>query len=42
MVNEIPKRSPIIARLLHAHKIAIVGAMYDIRTGKVTFFDEIR
>lgn len=42
MVNEIPKRSPIIEKLLNEKKIAIVAAMYDIRTGKVTFFDKTR
>jgi carbonic anhydrase len=40
MLGEIPKRSPIVAQLLRDKKVAIVGAMYDIGSGKITFFDE--
>lgn len=32
--------SPDIARLVHDKKIIIIGAMHDIKTGKVRFFDE--
>lgn len=38
VIKEIPKRSPIIAKLMHDKKIEIVGAMYDVSTGKVDFF----
>lgn len=39
VVLEVPQRSPIIANLIAQKKVEIVGAMYDIRTGKVTFLN---
>ena len=41
IVKAIPKRSPIIAKLLHDKKIEIVGGMYDVSTGKAVFFNEM-
>ncbi|PIQ43402.1 MAG: carbonic anhydrase [Gammaproteobacteria bacterium CG12_big_fil_rev_8_21_14_0_65_46_12] len=40
VVNAIAKDSPVIAKLLDEHKIAIIGAMYHLSTGKVSFFNE--
>ncbi|MBN4056309.1 hypothetical protein JYT20_01165, partial [Rhodothermus sp. AH-315-K08] len=34
-VNNVRTRSPIIAELLESGEVRIVGAMYDISTGKV-------
>ena len=36
-VQEIMARSPIIAALVHAGKLKVVGAMYDLSTGEVHF-----
>jgi len=41
IVQQIPQESPIIANLLKNKKINIVGAMYDISTGEVTFLDPV-
>lgn len=38
-VNEIIKRSPIIAEMVENGLINIVGGMYDITLGTVTFYD---
>ena len=38
-VAEIRERSPILAELEAAGKVKVVGAMYDIETGAVTFMD---
>jgi carbonic anhydrase len=38
-IERIRRESPIIAELEGEGKIKIVGAMYDIESGKVTFFD---
>jgi len=38
-VEEIRKRSPILAEMEKAGEIKIVGSLYDITTGEVTFFD---
>lgn len=35
----IPKESPVIAALVQQKKVMIVGAMQDLATGKVSFFD---
>lgn len=40
VVANILKNSPIIRKMIHSGKIKIVGAMYHISTGKVSFFDE--
>lgn len=41
-VENIRKKSPIIRDLEAKNKIRLVGAMYDISTGKVTFLDEVK
>ncbi|NOS89391.1 MAG: bifunctional SulP family inorganic anion transporter/carbonic anhydrase [Methylococcaceae bacterium] len=38
-VRQIPAQSPVLAALVASGDCAIVGAMYDIETGKVTFYD---
>lgn len=37
VMKQIPAKSPIIANLISTGKVAIVGAIFDIRTGKVIF-----
>lgn len=39
MVERIKQRSAVLAHLLRAGKIDIVGGMYDIETGKVQFYE---
>lgn len=39
-VHLIPKESSTIRRLIEAERIAIVGAMYDVVTGEISFFTE--
>jgi carbonic anhydrase len=39
MVQEIPQRSSVIADLIAKNKVKIIGAMYDISTGKATFLE---
>lgn len=41
VTEEITQRSPILAELLEAGKINIVGAMYDVETGNVEFFEKV-
>jgi len=42
MMQEIPKRSQVIAEMLDRGEIAIIGGMYDVETGVVDFYqDEI-
>ncbi|MDD2863674.1 MAG: carbonic anhydrase family protein [Methylococcales bacterium] len=38
MVEQIKQRSVVLTNLLQAEKIDIVGGMYDIETGKVSFY----
>lgn len=40
VINEIPKRSQVIAEMLGNGKVALVGGMYDVDTGIVTFYDK--
>lgn len=40
IVELIPKESPVIAKLIQEHKVEVVGAMYDLDTGKVRFLQE--
>lgn len=40
MIKDLRNRSPIINELAQANNVLIVGAMHDLRTGRVTFFDE--
>ncbi len=37
-IKEIQDKSPVIRELIQSGKLGIAGAMYDIETGKVTFF----
>ena len=39
-IHEIYDESPATKKLVKQNKIEIVGAMHDLTTGKVTFFDE--
>ena len=39
VMDEIPKRSPILESMVNAGEIAIVGGMYDIETGIVGFYE---
>ena len=38
-IENIKKMSPVLAEMYNQGEIDIVGAMYDVKTGKVTFFD---
>jgi carbonic anhydrase len=40
VVNEIPRRSKILADMLQQGAIAIVGGLYEVETGKVIFFEK--
>lgn len=40
-VNNIIERSPILAQMVENGEIGIVGAMYDIETGKVEFYNDV-
>ena len=39
-VKEILERSSIIKKLVAEGKVGIVPAMYDVATGKITFYEE--
>jgi carbonic anhydrase len=39
VMDEIPKRSPILEEMVNEGKIAIVGGMYDVETGEVAFYE---
>lgn len=39
VMDEIPKRSPILGSMVNEGDIAIVGGMYDIETGEVSFYE---
>lgn len=39
-MQEIPKRSQVIAEMLDKGEIAIIGGMYDVETGAVDFYEE--
>ena len=39
-VEQIKSKSPLLGAMLKSGEIGIVGAMYDIETGKVTFYSE--
>lgn len=42
VVREIQERSPILKELVASKKVGIVAGLHDIKTGKVTFFEESR
>jgi carbonic anhydrase len=39
VMKEIRERSPILSEMLDKGEIGLVGGMYDLKTGKVNFFD---
>ncbi len=39
VIEEIRKQSPIIQSLIDSGEVKVVGAMHDLKTGKVTFFE---
>lgn len=39
VMKQIPERSPVIREMVAAGQVKIVGGMYDISTGKVTFYE---
>ncbi|HYC84662.1 MAG TPA: carbonic anhydrase family protein [Chryseosolibacter sp.] len=39
-LQQIPKQSPIIAEMVQSGQLALVGAMYDVETGIVQFYDD--
>ena len=39
VMKEIPERSPILREMLDKGEIELVGGMYDLKTGKVKFYD---
>ena len=41
-VNEIIQRSPILMKLIEAGEIGIIGAMYEVESGKVQFYEETK
>jgi carbonic anhydrase len=40
MLSEVPRKSPLLRELVDEGKIILVGAMYDVETGLVNFFDD--
>jgi len=40
VMSEIPKRSQILAEMLDNDEIALIGGMYDVDTGKVSFYED--
>ena len=41
-VNEIIQRSQILMKLIEAGEVGIIGAMYEVESGKVQFYDETK
>ena len=39
VMKEIPERSPILREMIEKGEIKLVGGMYDLKTGKVQFYD---
>ncbi|MCC6916142.1 carbonic anhydrase family protein [Nitrosomonas sp.] len=39
VMGEIPRRSQVIAEMLDKGEVALIGGMYDVDTGIVTFYD---
>jgi carbonic anhydrase len=38
-LKQIPEQSPILAKLIQAGKVALVGGMYNVETGRVEFYE---
>ncbi len=41
-MRQITDRSPILKEMLDAGQIAMAGGMYDVETGRVEFYDDVR
>ena len=39
-LKQIPEQSPILAKLIQDGKIILVGAIYNVETGAVNFFED--
>ena len=39
-LKQIPEQSPILAKMIHDGKIILVGAIYNVETGAVNFFED--
>lgn len=39
-IRTISEKSPLLAEMATNHQIAIIGGVYDVETGKVTFYDD--
>lgn len=39
-IKEISAKSPLLAEMAQNHQIAIMGGVYDVETGAVTFYDD--
>ena len=39
-IKEISANSPLLSEMAQNHQIAIIGGVYDVETGKVTFYDD--
>ena len=40
VMKQIRERSPVLREMIDSGQIKLVGGMYDLSTGKVTFFDK--
>lgn len=40
MMQQIEDQSPVISKLIAEKKVGIIGGMYDVNSGKVTFFED--
>ena len=38
VMRQVRERSPILRQMLDEHQIGLVGGMYDLKTGRVTFY----
>ncbi len=39
-IKEISAKSPVLSEMVQKHEIAIIGGVYDVETGIVTFYDD--
>lgn len=39
-LKQIPEKSPILAEMIQTGEIAVIGAMYDVQTGEVMFYED--
>lgn len=40
VLDEIHAKSPVLEEMIKSKEVAIIGAMYDVETGKVDFYDD--